>query len=155
MPGREPMSIYDAAQRYRQDAVPLVIVAGSGYGTGSSRDWSAKGVRLLGVRAVIAESFERIHRANLVAAGVLPLQFAPGHTRHTLSMDGSEVLDITGLAAALEPMKTVSCHVTRADGRHDECPLVARLETTQEVEYFRHGGILNCVLRRNCRPLSP
>ena len=155
MPGREPMSIYEAAQRYHQDAVPLVIVAGSGYGTGSSRDWSAKGVRLLGVRAVIAESFERIHRANLVAAGVLPLQFAPGHTRRTLSMDGSEVLDITGLAAALEPMKTVSCHVTRADGRHDECPLVARLETTQEVEYLRHGGILNYVLRRNCQPLSP
>jgi len=155
MPGREPMSIYDAAQRYRQDAVPLVIVAGSGYGTGSSRDWSAKGVRLLGVRAVIAESFERIHRANLVAAGVLPLQFARGHTRHTLSMDGSEVLDITGLAAALEPMKTVSCHVTRADGRRDECSLAARLETTREVEYFRHGGILNCVLRRNSQPLSP
>jgi len=155
MPGREPMSIYEAAQLYRQDAVPLVIVAGSGYGTGSSRDWSAKGVRLLGVRAVIAESFERIHRANLVAAGVLPLQFAPGHTRRTLSLDGSEVLDITGLAAALEPMKTVSCHVTRADGRRDECPLVARLETTQEVEYFRHGGILNYVLRRNCQPLSP
>jgi len=110
---------------------------------------------LLGVRAVIAESFERIHRANLVAAGVLPLQFAPGHTRRTLSLDGSEVLDITGLAAALEPMKTVSCHVTRADGRRDECPLVARLETTQEVEYFRHGGILNYVLRRNCQPLSP
>ena len=155
MPGREPMSIYEAAQLYRQDAVPLVIVAGSGYGTGSSRDWSAKGVCLLGVRAVIAESFERIHRANLVAAGVLPLQFAPGHTRRTLSLDGSEVLDITGLAAALEPMKTVSCYVTRADGRRDECLLVARLETTQEVEYFRHGGILNYVLRRNCQPLSP
>ncbi len=152
MPGGAPMSIYDAAQRYRHDAVPLVVVAGRGYGTGSSRDWSAKGVRLLGVRAVIAESFERIHRANLVAAGVLPLEFAAGQTRRTLRLDGSEVLDITGLAGVMEPMMTLRCHVTRADGGRDECALVARLETTQEVEYFRHGGILNYVLRQTLNP---
>src|SRR6185369_11839704 len=130
MPGGAPMSIYDAAQRYGHEAVPLVIVAGRGYGTGSSRDWSAKGVRLLGVRAVIAESFERIHRANLVAAGVLPLQFATGVTRRTLRLDGSEVMDITGLAGALAPGMTLRCGIVRADGRRDECDLVARLDTT-------------------------
>jgi aconitate hydratase len=150
MPGGAPMSIFDAAQRYREEGSPLVIVAGRGYGTGSSRDWSAKGLRLLGVRAVIAESFERIHRANLVAAGVLPLQFAAGHTRRTLNLDGSEVFDIGGLEAALKPMTGLRCQVTRADGRRDECVLIAQLETTQEVEYFRHGGILNYVLRRIC-----
>ena len=155
MPDGAMMSIYEAAQRYRRDAVPLVIVAGHGYGTGSSRDWSAKGVRLLGVRAIIAESFERIHRANLVAAGVLPLQFAAGETRRTLQLDGSEVFDITGLAGALAPAMTLSCGITRVDGRRDECDLVARLDTTQEVEYFRHGGILNYVLRRNCQPFNP
>ena len=155
MPGGASMSIYDAAQRYRHDAVPLVIVAGRGYGTGSSRDWSAKGVRLLGVRAIIAESFERIHRANLVAAGVLPLQFAAGVTRRTLQLDGSEFLDINGLTGALAPAMTLRCGITRVDGRRDECDLVARLDTTQEVEYFRHGGILNYVLRRNCRPFNP
>ena len=155
MPGGAPLSIFDASQRYRHDGVPLVIVAGRGYGTGSSRDWSAKGVRLLGVRAVIAESFERIHRANLVAAGVLPLQFAAGVTARTLRLDGSEVLDITGLAGTLAPAMALLCGITRVDGRRDECEVVARLDTTQEVEYFRHDGILNYVLRRNCRPLSP
>ncbi len=155
MPDGATMSIYDAALRYWHDKVPLVVVAGRGYGTGSSRDWSAKGVRLLGVRAVIAESFERIHRANLVAAGVLPLQFAVGQTRRTLRLDGSEVLDITGLAGALAPAMTLRCGIARSDGRRDECDLVARLDTTQEVEYFRHDGILNYVLRRNCRPFSP
>ena len=151
MPGGTRMSIYDAALAYQRDATPLVIVAGRGYGTGSSRDWAAKGVRLLGVRAVIAESFERIYRANLVAAGVLPLQFADGQTRRTLRLDGSEMLDIIGLTGNLVPAMTLRCSVTRADGSRDECDLTARLETMREVEYFRHGGILNCLLRRRCR----
>jgi aconitate hydratase len=150
MPGGAPMSIFEAAQCYREEGVPLVIIAGRGYGTGSSRDWSAKGLRLLGVRAVIAESFERIHRANLVAAGVLPLQFAATHTRQSLKLDGSEVFDIGGLETALKPKAGLRCQLTRTDGRRDECALVAQLETTQEVEYFRHGGILNYVLRRIC-----
>ena len=148
IPDRAPLSIYDAAQRYRQDGIPLVVVAGRGYGTGSSRDWSAKGMRLLGVRAVIAESFERIHRANLVAAGVLPLQFTAGQTRRSLRLDGSEVLDVTGLTRALEPAMALQLSVTRADGSRDAGELVARLETRREAEYFRHGGILNYVLRQ-------
>jgi aconitate hydratase len=148
MPDGTPMTIYAAALRYRQEAVPLVVVAGRGYGTGSSRDWSAKGLRLLGVQAVIAESFERIHRANLVAAGVLPLQFTHGQTRRTLRLDGSEVLDIAGLTHALKPAMNLRCAITRVDGSREECDLVARLETTQETEYFRHGGILNYVLRQ-------
>ncbi|MCE9639635.1 MAG: aconitate hydratase AcnA, partial [Betaproteobacteria bacterium] len=124
MPGRAPMSIYDAAQRYRRDGIPLVVIAGRGYGTGSSRDWSAKGMRLLGVRAVIAESFERIHRSNLVAAGVLPLQFSTGQTRRTLRLDGSELFDVTGLGQALEPAMMLRCTVTRADGSREECDLL-------------------------------
>ena len=150
MPDGTPMSIFDAAQSYARDATPLVIIAGRGYGTGSSRDWSAKGVRMLGVRAVIAESFERIHRANLVAAGVLPLQFADGQTRRTLRLDGSERLDITGLAGTLTPGMRLRCSVSRVDGSRDACDLVARLETAQEAEYFRHGGLLNYLLRLRC-----
>lgn len=151
MPERAPMAIYDAAQRYRKDGIPLVVIAGRGYGTGSSRDWSAKGMRLLGVRAVIAESFERIHRANLVAAGVLPLQFSAGQTRRTLRLDGSEQFDITGLGQTLVPAMTLCGVVTRADGSREECDLIARLETRQEAEYFRHGGILNYALRKRCQ----
>ena len=151
MPDGETMSIYDAAQSYARDAVPLVIIAGRGYGTGSSRDWSAKGVRLLGVRAVIAESFERIHRANLIAAGVLPLQFSDGQTRRTLKLDGSETLDIRGLAGTLTPAMEVGCRITRKDGSPETCGLIARLETAAEAEYYRHGGLLNYLLRQRLR----
>ena len=151
MPDATPMSIFDAAQCYLRDATPLVIIAGRGYGTGSSRDWAAKGVRLLGVRAVIAESFERIHRANLVAAGVLPLQFADGQSRRTLRLDGSEKLDSTGLAGNLAPGMILRCSISREDGSRDACDLIARLETGQEVGYFRHGGILNYLVRQKCR----
>ena len=149
MPEGAVMSIYDAAQSYAQDAVPLVIIAGRGYGTGSSRDWSAKGVRLLGVRAVIAESFERIHRANLIAAGVLPLEFTDGQTRRTLHLDGSETLDIGGLAGTLAPATKLSCRITRADGSLETCSLIARLETAAEAGYYRHGGLLNFLLRQS------
>ena len=151
MPTGDLLSIFEAAQRYLRDAVPLVVVAGRSYGTGSSRDWSAKGVRLLGVRAVIAESFERIHRANLVAAGVLPLQFTNGQTRRSLRLDGNEALDIAGVAQMTGPSEVMRCTVTRVDGSRDTCDLVARMDTQQEVEYFRHGGILNYVLRQKCQ----
>jgi aconitate hydratase len=147
MPDGEVMPIYDAAMKYRAEGVPLVVVAGKEYGTGSSRDWAAKGTLLLGVRAVIAESFERIHRSNLVGMGVLPLQFKEGTTRKTLNLDGSEIFDITGLTDTLRPRMELRCRITRADGRSEEIPLICRIDTVDEVEYYRHGGILPFVLR--------
>ena len=147
-PDGERMSISDAAERYRRDGVPLVVIAGREYGAGSSRDWAAKGTRLLGVRAVIAESFERIHRSNLLGMGVLPLEFTRGTTRATLALDGSETLDITGIAAMQTSRAVCRCTITRADGRRETIELLARLDTQLELEYFRHGGIMNYVLRR-------
>ncbi|MGD9538294.1 MAG: aconitate hydratase AcnA [Alphaproteobacteria bacterium] len=147
MPDGEPMSIYDAAMRYQQEGVPLVIVAGKEYGSGSSRDWAAKGTRLLGVRAVIAESFERIHRSNLVGMGVLPLVFKDGMTRKSLCLDGSEVFDIVGVETGLKPRLDLACTIRRADGRSETITLLCRIDTAEEVEYFRHGGILHYVLR--------
>jgi len=147
-PSGEQMSIYDAAVKYAADGVPLVIVAGKEYGTGSSRDWAAKGTRLLGVKAVIVESFERIHRSNLVGMGVLPLQFKDGVTRETLGLEGTETFDITGLADGIEPRMDVACTVTRADGSTEDITLLCRIDTADEVEYYRHGGILQYVLRR-------
>ena len=147
-PSGEQMPIYDAAVKYAADGVPLVIVAGKEYGTGSSRDWAAKGTRLLGVKAVIVESFERIHRSNLVGMGVLPLQFKDGVTRETLGLEGAETFDITGLADGIEPRMDVACTVTRADGSTEEITLLCRIDTADEVEYYRHGGILQYVLRR-------
>ena len=148
MPSGEPMTIFDAAMRYRDEGVPLVVVAGREYGTGSSRDWAAKGTILLGVRAVIAESFERIHRSNLVGMGVLPLVFKDGMTRATLDLDGSETFDIIGLASGLRPRMDVGCRIARADGEAREITLTCRIDTLDELEYFRHGGILHYVLRR-------
>ncbi len=147
MPGGEQMTIFDAAMRYRADGVPLVVVAGKEYGTGSSRDWAAKGVRLLGVRAVIAESFERIHRANLVGMGMLPLAFKQGVTRKTLGLDGTEVFDVTGIADGLAPRAELDCRITRPDGSREAVRLDCRIDTEDELEYFRHGGILQYVLR--------
>jgi len=140
--------IYDAAMAYQKKGVPLVIVAGQEYGSGSSRDWAAKGTQLLGVRAVIAESFERIHRSNLVGMGVLPLVFAPGTTRKTLGLDGSETIDVTGLETGLRPRAQLVCRITRSDGRVDEIPVTCRIDTLDEIEYYRHGGILPYVLRQ-------
>jgi aconitate hydratase len=128
--------------------VPLVIVGGSEYGAGSSRDWAAKGTRLLGVRAVLAESFERIHRSNLVGMGVLPLQFAEGVNRRTLALDGSERIDISGLEGALSPRMRLPCTITRANGERETISVMSRLDTTQEVEYFRHGGLLHYAIRK-------
>jgi len=150
-PSGEEMSIFDAAERYRRDGVPLVVVAGAEYGAGSSRDWAAKGTRLLGVRAVIAESFERIHRSNLVGFGVLPLQLMNGVTRRTLALDGSETFDITGLERGLAPRMEVACTIVRANRPRETISLLLRLDTRAEVEYYRHGGIFHLVLRRLLR----
>ncbi len=147
MPSGERMPIYAAAMRYKDEGVPLVILAGKEYGTGSSRDWAAKGTRLLGVRAVIAESFERIHRSNLVGMGVLPLQFVTGTTRHDFKLDGSERFDIIGVDAGLTPRMTLTMTIHRVDGHTETVPLLCRIDTLDEVEYYKNGGILQYVLR--------
>jgi aconitate hydratase len=144
----EQMSIYDAAMKYQKENVPLVILAGHEYGTGSSRDWAAKGTRLLGVKAVIAASFERIHRSNLVGMGVLPLQFPEGTNAQTLSLDGSETFSITGLSDSIEPGKTVTLDIERKNGERDSVPVRLRIDTPIEIDYYRHGGILQFVLRQ-------
>ncbi len=146
-PSGEQMPIYDAAMRYQREGVPLVIFAGKEYGTGSSRDWAAKGTRLLGVRAVIVESFERIHRSNLVGMGVLPLQFIDGKSWKSLGLTGAEMVDIPGLEHSLKPRQTLSVHITFADGRREDVPVLCRIDTLDEIEYFRNGGILHYVLR--------
>ncbi len=147
MPDGTVMPIYDAAMEYKKRGVPLVVFGGKEYGTGSSRDWAAKGTLLLGVKAVIVESFERIHRSNLVGMGVLPLQFKEGTTRRTLKLDGDEVLDITGVADGLRPRKELVLRIRDADGTTREEPVICRIDTLDELEYFRHGGILQYVLR--------
>ncbi len=147
-PSGDELSIYDAAMRYAEEKVPLVIFAGKEYGTGSSRDWAAKGTRLLGVRAVVAESFERIHRSNLVGMGVLPLTFAEGMSWKALGLKGDETVTIHGLAAGLQPRQTLSAAITYGDGRTAEVPLTCRIDTLDELEYFRNGGILHYVLRQ-------
>ena len=146
-PSGEQMTIFDAAMRYKADGVPLVVIAGKEYGAGSSRDWAAKGTQLFGVRAVIAEGFERIHRANLVCMGVLPLEFTGSDTRHTLAFDGSETLDITGITGALTPRMEADCAITRASGESTAIRLRARLDTLVDVHYIRHGGVLPYALR--------
>ena len=148
------MPVFEAAMQYIADGVPLVVVGGKEYGTGSSRDWAAKGTRLLGVKAVIVESFERIHRSNLVGMGVLPLEFQDGVTRESLELDGSESFDITGVEAGIEPGMDVACTITRADGSTEELTLTCRIDTLDEVEYFRHGGILQYVLRDLMAPAA-
>ncbi len=147
MPGGEVMPIYDAAMKYKANNVPLVVIGGKEYGTGSSRDWAAKGTLLLGVKAVVVESFERIHRSNLVGMGVLPLQFPEGMDRKALKLDGSETFDITGIAGGIKPRMPVALTITRTDGRKETIQLLCRIDTVDEVEYFRHGGILPYVLR--------
>jgi len=140
--------VYDAAMRYRSDGTPLIVIAGKEYGSGSSRDWAAKGTFLLGVRAVLAESFERIHRSNLVGMGVLPLEFEPGQNRETLGLTGDEVYDIEGIAEGLHPRARVRVRAVRPDGTAVTFSAIARLDTPVEVTYYRHGGILPYVLRQ-------
>ena len=146
-PSGEKMDIYDAAMKYEAEGTPLVIVAGKEYGTGSSRDWAAKGTRLLGVKAVIAESFERIHRSNLVGMGVLPLQFKDGDSLASLGLTGAETFDITGVEGGITPRMDVACRITFADGSAKDITLMARIDTANEVDYYRNGGILHYVLR--------
>jgi aconitate hydratase len=149
-PSGERLPFHAAAERYRAAGVPLVVVAGAEYGAGSSRDWAAKGTRLLGVRAVIAESFERIHRSNLVGMGVLPLQFPAGVTRKTLALKGDEVIDISGISGTMAPRSELECTI----GRH-KLKLLSRLDTRRDVEYFRHGGLLHYVLRQRLSKGGP
>lgn len=148
MPAGEEMSIYDAAMKYVAEGTPLVVIAGKEYGTGSSRDWAAKGTRLLGVKAVVAESYERIHRSNLIGMGVLPLQFQAGTNRQTLGLDGTETFDITGISGGIKPGMTVTMTIHSADGSTQDVELLCRIDTEDEVEYYRNGGILHYVLRQ-------
>jgi aconitate hydratase len=147
-PEGKQMSIFDAAMQYQKEKLPLVIFAGHEYGTGSSRDWAAKGTRLLGVRAVVAASYERIHRSNLVGMGVLPLQFHEGTNAQTLNLDGSEIFAVTGLLDSIEPGKTVTLEIQRKNGERDSVPVRLRIDTPIEIDYYRHGGILQFVLRQ-------
>jgi aconitate hydratase len=148
LPTGEEMSIYDAAERYRLDGTPLIVIAGKEYGTGSSRDWAAKGTLLLGVKAVIAESFERIHRSNLVGMGVLPLQFIPGESAATLGLSGRETFAIYGVADGLTPKKRLQMTATRGDGSTLVFQVIARVDSPVEIDYYRNGGIFQTVLRR-------
>lgn len=147
-PDGEAMSIYDAAMKYQQEQVPLVIFAGAEYGNGSSRDWAAKGTRLLGVRAVITQSFERIHRSNLVGMGVLPLTFEDGTSWQSLGLKGDEKVTIRGLAGDLKPRQKLTVEITSANGDRRQVPLLCRIDTLDELDYFRNGGILQYVLRQ-------
>jgi aconitate hydratase len=151
LPDGEEMTIFDAAAKYRAAETPLLVLAGKEYGCGSSRDWAAKGPRLLGVRAALAESFERIHRSNLVGMGILPLQFVQEESAETNGLTGEEVFDILGLTDVLEnfaPGKTVKVRATKSDGTMIEFHATVRIDTPQEVLYYQHGGILQYVLRQ-------
>jgi aconitate hydratase len=142
LPTNEQMSIFDASMRYQAEKVPLLVIAGKEYGSGSSRDWAAKGTLMLGVRAVIAESYERIHRSNLIGMGVLPLEFLAGQNRESLGLSGEEVFEIDGIAAGLAPGKRL-----RVKAGATAFEVVARIDTAVELEYYEHGGILQFVLR--------
>jgi aconitate hydratase len=147
-PTAERTSIYEAAVKYQAEHVPLVVIAGQEYGTGSSRDWAAKGTSLLGVKAVIAQSFERIHRSNLVGMGVIPLQFKEGTNAQTLSLNGSELFDVVGLGPGLKPQQDLTLRITRSDGSVEDVPVICRIDTPIEIDYYQHGGILPFVLRQ-------
>ena len=147
VPTGEQMSIYDAAMKYKADGTPLVVLAGKDYGMGSSRDWAAKGTLLLGVKAVLAQSYERIHRSNLVGMGILPLQFKDGESRETLGLEGSETFSIEGLSNNLKPQQEVTVKAV-SDKGEKSFQMIARIDTDIEVDYYRHGGILQMVLRQ-------
>jgi aconitate hydratase len=148
VPDGEQMSIYDASLRYREDGVPLCVIAGKEYGSGSSRDWAAKGPALLGVRMVIAESYERIHRSNLVGMGILPLQFAAGESAESHGFTGREAFTVLGLAKGIVPRENVTVQVRREDGNEFTFPATVRIDGPSEAEYYRNGGILQMVLRQ-------
>jgi aconitate hydratase len=142
------MSIYDAAMKYKQDGTPLVVFGGKEYGTGSSRDWAAKGSVLLGIRAVIVQSFERIHRSNLIGMGVMPLMFEDGTSWQSLGLKGDEVVTVRGLHGDLKPRQTLTAEITMGDGSVRKVPLICRIDTLDELDYFKNGGILQYVLRQ-------
>jgi aconitate hydratase len=146
-PSGETMSIYDAAMRYQADDTPLIVLAGKEYGTGSSRDWAAKGTLLLGVKAVMAESYERIHRSNLVGMGVLPLTFLPGENIETLGLTGMETFDIEGIDDSLTPGQELNVTATGEDGKRLTFKVTVRIDSPVEVEYYKNGGVLHTVLR--------
>ncbi|HEX7303684.1 MAG TPA: aconitate hydratase, partial [Lentzea sp.] len=152
-PSKQRMPIYDAAMKYKQDKVPLVVFAGKEYGTGSSRDWAAKGSLLLGIRAVVCQSFERIHRSNLIGMGVLPLQFPAGENAASLGLDGTETFDVTGVTVLNDgdTPRTVTVIATKADGGTVEFDAVVRIDTPGEADYYRNGGIMQYVLRKMVR----
>ncbi|HEX8253324.1 MAG TPA: aconitate hydratase, partial [Thermoanaerobaculia bacterium] len=147
-PTGERMAIYDAAIRYAEANTPLIVIAGHEYGTGSSRDWAAKGTKLLGVRAVVAASFERIHRSNLVGMGVLPLQFEEGTNAQSLALDGTETFEIAGIEGTLRPRQSATLRIKRHTGTTDEVPVTVRIDTPIEVDYYDNGGILPFVLKQ-------
>src|SRR5437762_14380048 len=148
MPDGTVMPIYDAAMEYKQRGVPLVVFGGKGYGTGSSRDWAAKGPMILGVKAVIVESFERIHRSNLVGMGVLPLEFTDGQSVKSLGLTGEELIDVEGVREDLAPKKQLTVRATAGDGSVKTFQVICRIDTPVEIEYYKHGGILPFVLRQ-------
>ena len=148
LPGGDTTSIYEASMAYQAEGTPLLVLAGKEYGTGSSRDWAAKGTALLGVRAVLAESYERIHRSNLVGMGVLPLQFQPGESAESLGLTGREVFDVLGIRDGLEPGGVLSAQARGEDGSITEFQVQVRLDSLVEIEYYQNGGILHTVLRK-------
>jgi len=150
-PDGAKMPIYDAAMKYKQAGIPLIVIAGKEYGTGSSRDWAAKGPALLGVKAAIAVSFERIHRANLVGMGILPLQFKPGENAETLGLTGRETFDILGIASDIKPRQELTVIATDEQGKRLGFQVIARLDTPVDVDYYKNGGILQTVLRNLMR----
>jgi aconitate hydratase len=150
----ETVSIFDASMAYQKEGKPLVVIAGQEYGTGSSRDWAAKGTALLGVKAVIAQSFERIHRSNLVGMGVLPLQFKEGVNAQSLKLDGTETYDVVGLGPGLKPQQDLTLRMTRANGAVENIAVRCRIDTPIEIDYYQHGGILPFVLRQLLRTAS-
>ena len=147
-PEGQVMSVYEAATLYKREGVPTIIIGGKDYGMGSSRDWAAKGTALLGSRAVIVESYERIHRSNLIGMGVMPLQFKDGASRKSLKLTGTETFDITGFEKGIKPGMDVACKITRADGKVEQITLLCRIDTLDEVDYYMNGGILQYVLRQ-------
>ena len=147
-PSNQKLNIYDAAQLYKKENIPLVVLAGKEYGTGSSRDWAAKGAALLGVRAVIAQSYERIHRSNLAGMGVLPMQFKEGESAESLGLKGNETFDFDGISDNLKPRQDISVTIKFPEGQIKKFMVTCRLDTPVEIDYFRNGGILPTVLRK-------
>jgi aconitate hydratase len=148
LPEKKQLSIYDAAMQYQKEGTPLIVIAGKEYGTGSSRDWAAKGPRLLGIKAAIAESFERIHRSNLIGMGIVPLVFKPGENLKTHNLTGFEKFDILGIGPGLKLRQELTVKATADNGKTTEFKVICRIDTPAELDYYRHGGILEYVLRQ-------